>query len=132
MAAERLFQRQRDLADRGAGARRADREFEQIAVAARGLGQRVERGLDGGDVARALELLQLGELAGAHLGIVDLQHVDLDVRLRPVGVDADQRLLAGIDARLRARRRFLDAHLRQALLDRRRHAAERSRPPRYG
>ena len=44
---------------------------------------------------------------------------------RPVGVDADQRLLAGIDARLRARRGFLDAQLRHALLDRGRHAAER-------
>ena len=125
MAAEHLLQRQRDLADGRAGARRADREFEQIAVAVRGLGQRVERALDGGDVARALELLQLGELARAHLGIVDLEHIDFDICLGLAGVDADQRLLAGIDARLRARRRFLDAHLRHALLDRRGHAAER-------
>ena len=64
------------------GARGADGELEQIAVAVGGTGQRVERGLDGGDVARALELLQLGELARAHLGIVDLEHVDLDVLVR--------------------------------------------------
>ena len=74
----------------------------------------------------------LDKLARAHLGIVDLQHVDLDVRLGPEGVDADQRLLAGIDARLGAGGRLLDAQLRNAFLDRRRHAAERSRPPRYG
>ena len=56
-------------------------------------GQRRERGLDGGDVARALERLQLGELARPHRGIVDLQHVDLVVGRGPVRVDADQRLL---------------------------------------
>ena len=79
VAPERLLQRQRHLADGRAGARRADRKFEQIGVAARGLGQRVERGFDGGDVARALELLQLGHLAGPHLGIVDLQHIDFEI-----------------------------------------------------
>ena len=39
-------------------------------------------------------------------------------------VDADHRLLAGIDARLRLRGGFLDAQLRQAGLDRLGHAAE--------
>ena len=44
--------------------------------------------------------------------------------LRPVFVDADHRLRAGIDARLRARRGFLDAQFRQAGLDGAGHAAE--------
>ena len=44
--------------------------------------------------------------------------------LGPIGVDADQRLLAGIDARLGARGGLLDAQLRNAFLDRRGHAAQ--------
>ena len=41
-----------------------------------------------------------------------------------MGVDADQGLLAGIDARLRARGGLLDAQFRNAFLDRGGHAAK--------
>ena len=118
MAAERLLHRQRNLADGRLGARRLDGKLQQIGAAARALRQRGERGLVVGFVALGAQALQLLDLQRAHLARVDLEHVELALDVGRKGVDADHRLLAGIDARLRARRRLLDAPLRQALLDR--------------
>ena len=124
VAAKRPLQRQRNLADRGLRTRRPDGELEQIAVAMRSGRQLVERGFGRGDVARTLQLLEFGQLPRPHFGVVDLQHVDFDVSLRLVDVDAEQHLLAGIDARLRPRSSLLDTELRDPLFDRRRHAAQ--------
>ena len=60
-----------------------------------------------------------------HGGIVDLEHVDRRFVGRLVFVDADHRLHAGVDARLRLGRSFLDAQLGNAGFDRLGHAAER-------
>ena len=125
MAAPHLLQRRRNFADRGLGARGVDRERQQVAVAAvGGAGERVERRLQLRRIALALEAGELVELQLPHRGIVDLEHVDRRFVLRPVLVDADHRLLAGIDARLGLGRGLLDAQLRNAGLDRLGHAAE--------
>ena len=126
VAAERLLHRQRDLADGRLGARRFDAEREQIGVAARALGQRVERGLTSPfRRARRAGASSFSICCARTARRVDLEHVDLALDLRRVAVDADHRLLAGVDARLGARGRLLDAPLRQAELDRLGHAAER-------
>src|SRR5580692_11470431 len=105
MPAEHLFERQRYLADGGLGARRVDGERQEIAVAARGVArQRRQRFGDYLWIALALEPRELVDLQLPHGGIVDFENVDLLLALRPVFVDADHRLRAGIDARLRARR----------------------------
>ena len=75
-------------------------------------------------IALALEPRELVDLQLPHRGVVDLENVDRRLALRPVFVDADHRLHAGIDARLRARGGFLDAQFWQAGLDGARHAAE--------
>src|SRR5690606_42002633 len=67
------------------------------------------------------------KLTGADLRIVDLENVDFHILLRTPGVDADENLLAGIDARLCACRSFLDARLGNAFLDGGGHASERLR-----
>ena len=59
------------------------------------------------------------------LGVVDVADVDVAFLGEPVLVDADDHLLAAVDRGLPARRRFLDAQLRHARLDRLGHAAER-------
>src|SRR3546814_11325088 len=59
----------------------------------------------------------------AHPGVVDLQDLDVVGVVDPVLVDADDGLPAGVDARLGTGRRLLDAHLRDAGLDRLGHAA---------
>ena len=71
-----------------------------------------------------LSRVELVDLQLPHRGVVDFEHVDRRFVARPVFVDADHRLRAGIDARLGARGGFLDAQLRQAGLDGARHAAE--------
>ena len=74
-------------------------------------------------VALGAQPLELGELAGAHGGVVDPEHLDRLVLVDGVAVDADDRLLAGVDAGLGAGRGLLDAHLGDAGLDRLGHAA---------
>src|SRR5690242_21215203 len=125
MAAESLFQRQRNLAHGRLGARRIDRQRQQITVAAAGAaGQRLERGLERLRVALTAKPLELIDLQLPYRRIVHFEHIDRLLFLRAEFVDADHRLRAGIDAGLRARRRFLDAQLRQAGFDGPRHAAE--------
>ena len=102
-----------------------DRQLQQIALPAlRRLGQRVQRGIGLVLVPLGAQPFQLFDLPGAHGGIVDHQHIDGPVGLRLVFVHADDGLRAAVDARLGAGGGFLDAHFRQAGLDRLRHAAE--------
>ena len=65
-----------DLADRGPGPGRLDAQRQQVAVAAGALGERVERRRARGVVAVGAHLLELGDLLLAHLGVVDVEHVD--------------------------------------------------------
>src|SRR5262249_25360584 len=127
MAGEHLLQRIRDLADRGAGARRLDGERQQVAVAARRrLGERVECRTPAAFVTCLADLLQARDLLLAHARVVDVEQLRrLGVLLGLVLVDADDDLLAAIDARLTLGRRLLDAQLRHAGLDGLGHAAER-------
>ena len=67
---------------------------------------------------------QLVDLQPPHGGVFDLQHVDRRLVDRLVLVDADHRLLAGVDPGLRLGGGFLDPQFRHAGLDRLRHAAE--------
>src|SRR6185437_9406465 len=125
VAAEHLLQRRRDFADRGLGARRIDGERQQIAVAASGgPRERRQRLVDGFGIALAFQPRQLVELQLAHRAVVDLENVDRRFVRGAIFVDADHRLGAGIDAGLGAGGGLLDAQLRQAGLDRARHAAE--------
>ena len=66
-----------------------------------------------GRIALGLQPRELVELHRAHGGIVDLEHVDRRFVGRLIFVDADHRLHAGIDARLRLGGGFLDAQLRE-------------------
>src|SRR5262249_33526795 len=119
VAAVHTFQRRRDLAHGGAGARRLDRQRQQIAGAvARRLAQRLQRRHALGLVAALADRLQALHLRLAHLVVVDLEDVDRLLFLELELVDADHDLLAAVDARLLARRRLLDAHLGHAGLDR--------------
>ena len=125
VAAKNLLQRQRYLADRGPRASRIDGEREQVAVAARGVPrQRAKRVCDGLRIALALEPRQLVDLQLPYGGVVDFENFDLGFVLRPVFVDADHRLRAGIDAGLRARGGLLDTEFRQRRLDCPRHSAD--------
>ena len=91
----------------------------------RRLGQRGERGIDPALVARLADPLEALDLPVAHCGVVDVEHLDRGRLGRAVFVDADDRLLAAVDARLAPRRGFLDAQLGHAGLDRLGHAADR-------
>ena len=90
----------------------------------RRLGERRQRRGHCLRVALAPEALQLGDLALAHGLVVDLQHLDLGLVGHLELVDADDGLGAGVDARLGARGRLLDAHLGDAGGDRLGHAAQ--------
>ena len=79
---------------------------------------------DGRGVARPLQLVEAQQLLAPHLDVVHLEDVDRRSSARAVLVDADDRLLARVDARLAPGGRLLDPHLRQAALDRLRHPAE--------
>jgi len=72
VTAEGFFQRQADLAHRRLGAGGVDRKRQQIAVAARAVGQRGQRRLDRGWIALGAQLGQPRNLVGADLSIVDL------------------------------------------------------------
>ena len=113
--AEHLLQRRRDFAHRRLGARGVDGEREQVAVATGGVArQRRQRLRDRLRIALALEAAKLVDLQLPHRRIVDLEQIDRGLLPGTVLVDADDRLLAGVDARLRLRRGLLDAQLRQA------------------
>src|SRR5947199_269170 len=82
---------------------------EMPVAAAGGAGERRQRRHDRGRIALALQAGELVDLQLAYRRVVDLEQLDRRFRFGPVHVDADDRLLAGIDARLGARRRLLDS-----------------------
>ena len=123
MAREDLLQRVRDFAHGGHRARGVDGELEQVRPAGGALRRAARRRPPWGRAPP--EPLELGDLLLAHLAVVDFQDLDRGVVGGAELVDADDRLAAAVDARLRARRGLLDAHLRDAGGDRAGHAAER-------
>ena len=72
---------------------------QKIGVARRAFGQRVERGLRRRLVALGAQALELGDLRGAHGGIVDLQHIRRDVVVGAEFVHADDDLLCRVSMR---------------------------------
>ena len=74
-------------------------------------------------VAARADLGEARELRLAHGAVVDLEDLHRILGGEAVLVDADDHVLAAVDARLLARGRFLDAHLRHPGLDGACHAA---------
>ena len=126
MAREHLFERVGDLADGGARPGGLDRELEQVGVAGRAVAQPLQRGLACAP-RRARHAARRGARAAARgPSVLSTSRTSTSgSSLEAVLVDADDDLVAPVDARLPARRGFLDAQLRHARLDRLRHAAER-------
>ena len=87
-------------------------------------GERRERPLDRPLLRSRLKLRRRADLRVANGGVVDFEHGERRLFFEPVGIDADDDVLAGVDARLLARGGFLDAHLGNARLDGLHHAAE--------
>ena len=85
--------------------------------------RRRQRGVGRRLVALGPQPAQLLGLFGAHRGVVDPADVERVVVGRPVLVDADDRLAAGVDAGLRAGGGLLDAQLGQPGVDGLGHAA---------
>ena len=126
-----LLQRIGDLADGGLGPRRVDGQRQQVVAQPvltarpwhRGPVNSASAASTAASSRSARSCSQLGDLLGAHPAVLDLEHLDLVVLVDLVLVDADHRLLAGVDAGLGARGRLLDAQLRDAVVDGLRHAA---------
>src|SRR5439155_19479498 len=124
--APHLLERLRDLAHRGARAGRVDRQLEQVPVSRLGpSGERLERGPHPRRVPRRPDALQARDLRLAHGRVVDLPDVERRLLGELEFVDADDHVLASVDAGLPARGGLLDAELRHARLDGPRHAAHR-------
>src|SRR5574343_755164 len=125
-AAEDLFQRVRHFADRGTQADRLDRQVEQVAFNGFcGLGERIQRRIDGRRVARCADVLQAGDLRLAHGMVVDVEDLDRVFLGQLVFIDADDDVLARVDARLLVGCTGLDLHLGPAGFDGLGHAAHR-------
>src|SRR6478752_10808225 len=86
-----------------------------VAFAASGAGQLGQRDVDRRLIPVAAQLLQLGDLLGAHPAVFHLEYLDGVVLVHLVLVDADYRLRTGVDAGLGAGRGLLDAQLRDAV-----------------
>ncbi len=123
MAAENALERQADLTDGRFGARRLDRQGQEIGAATSPIGQGLKLALDLGIVALGLESIELFDLPFAHGGVVDLEGGDLVQLVMAEPVDPDHRLLAGVDPGLGAGGGLFDPALRQAGLDGLGHAA---------
>ena len=77
VAAEHLLHGVGHLADGGPGPGGVDAQRQQVAVARGALGERLERGLARRSSSRSARIcVELGDLLVAHLGVVDVEHVD--------------------------------------------------------
>jgi hypothetical protein len=124
---EHLFQRIRRFRPAGAGAGRVDRQFQQIAfTGVGGVGEGVKRALTAASSRLARSFFQPLRPGPRARRYCPLPGCPACLLGQPVLVDADDGFLAGVDLRLAARRRFLDAHLGQAGFDGLGHAAQLS------
>ena len=124
VAAEHLFHGIAHLADGGPGASGIDAEGEQVGIAGSASGDRGKGRLHDLVIALGADLGELGDLLGEHRGVVDVEHVDELGVGDLVLVDADDDLLALIDAGLAASSGLFDAELGHAGLDGLGHAAQ--------
>src|SRR6185437_6932694 len=100
VATEGDLERRRDFAQRGAGAGGLDGGGEQVATAAGGRGEGLQCFLDAGGTAGAADFGEAGDLLVADLGDIDLAEGDGRLGVEPVAIDADDDILAAIDAGL--------------------------------
>ena len=123
--AEHLFHRKGNLPDRGPAAGRFQRRRNEFGPVLRGrLPQRFKRRPAGLPVALRPHLGDSPQLAVPHFSIIDVKQFNLGFVRKPVAVNTHHHVLAALHPRLPARRRFLDAQLRNARLDCPRHAAQ--------
>jgi hypothetical protein len=126
MPAPRLFQRIRNLADRGAQTGRAHRQFQQVAMAfVRRHTQFRKRRAHRFLIARCPNFGQPRNLLLAYRRVVDLARLDLVLDAALVLVHAHDDILSRIDARLLLRGRRFDLQLGPARAHGLRHAAHR-------
>ena len=105
VAPEHLFERIGHLAHGGAQADGPNRQIQQVALSALGSGgQRLEGCLHGRVVALGFDGFQASDLAIAHLDVVDLEDIHWVFLGQLVFVDADNHILARVDAGLLLRR----------------------------
>src|SRR5690606_30467724 len=120
-----LFQGVGNLAHTGPGPGRIDGKCQQVAVTGfGGGGEGVQGGLTGGLVAAVANLLETGNLGGAHRAVVDIQDVDVRLYGELVFVDPDDDLLLAVDAGLTLGGGLLDAQLGHPRFHRLGHAAQ--------
>ena len=111
------------LADGGVGATGVDAQLEQVAVGIARVrvgsspGELLQSSLAGLLVTVGAKLLELGLLFLEHLGVVDLEDLEILFLIETVLVDADEGLTTGVDTGLGTGSGLLDTHLRDALLD---------------
>ena len=111
-ATEDRFQGVGYFAHRGAQTDGLNGQIQQVALATLGaLAERVERGLNGLAIARGANLLQTGDLGITHGMVVDIEDVDVILFGQLVLVDADDDILARIDACLLLGSTGFDLHL---------------------
>ena len=119
-----VFECIRNLPDRCAFARGIDRECQQVAGAVfRGFGEFSKRGATCILIAARAHLLEAPDLRLTYRRVVDVPNFDRCLIGSTILVHADDDFFAAIDARLADGRRFLDAQLGHAGLDRLGHAA---------
>ena len=115
-----------NLTQRAAHAGSLDGALQEVAVLAvfGGLRDSLQSGADVVLVALAAQLLETLHLRVAHGGVVDGQDFQRVFLVQTILVQADDRLVVGVDTSLTARSGFLDTHLRQARRNSFRHTAE--------
>ena len=125
MAIVNRFQRAGYFTDRGFGATRIDSQCQQIAVTAFcRFCQRGKGGLCRRFITAFFQRFQAVNLCRAHRRIIDFQHINRIFIFKFEFIDPDHSLSAAINGRLGARGSFLNAHFRNALLNRCRHATQ--------
>ena len=125
MAPVDFLQRIGNLADGGPGTCSIDGECQQIAgLLSRAASVNASRALlQAASSLVAADLRETPDLGLAHGRVVDAQNVDVGFFSQLVLVNADDRLFTAVDACLALYRRFFDAQLGHAGLDRPGHAA---------
>ena len=125
IAPEHPLKRIGNLAERAARPRCLDAQRQQILSPPSARLQRIQRRPRARLVPRRAHRLQPRDLPATHLGIVDLENIEMRLLGQPIFVDPDDHRLAHIDLRRARRRGFLDPHLGQPLGDRTGHPAMR-------
>jgi hypothetical protein len=125
VTAKDLLQGITHLTHSSLGARRGDRQLQQISLTrSRGLGQRSERRFESHAVALATQLGKPTNLCFADGAIVDFEDLDSFLALQNILVDTDNRLNARVDVGLGPSRSLFNPYLGDPGFDRLGHAPE--------